>query len=130
MFPKRTRVELDRRKLQSLRLRETNEGNRLTVDADALRLDIAPSASEIEREWLYAREEGDTRPTATPAINPDLALPRETAVDRGVPHAPHEQRTGARVTASGKPERWRNAWQWGGPNRHRKAPAPLHSRPN
>jgi len=53
MFPKRTRVELDRRKLQSLRLRETNDGNRLTVDADALRLDIAPSASEIEREWLY-----------------------------------------------------------------------------
>jgi hypothetical protein len=53
MFPRRTRVELDRRKLQSLRLRETNEGNRLTVDADALRLDIVPSASEIEREWLY-----------------------------------------------------------------------------
>jgi hypothetical protein len=53
MFPKRTRVELDRRNLQSLRLRETNDGNRLTVDADALRLDIAQSASEIEREWLY-----------------------------------------------------------------------------
>jgi len=52
MFPKRTRVELDRRKLQSLRLRETNDGNRLTIDADALRLDIAQSASEIEREWL------------------------------------------------------------------------------
>jgi hypothetical protein len=41
MFPKRTRVELDRRNLQSLRLRETNDGNRLTVDVDALRLDIA-----------------------------------------------------------------------------------------
>lgn len=53
MFPKRTRVELDRRNLQSLRLRETNDGNRLTVDADAVRLDIAHSASEIEREWLY-----------------------------------------------------------------------------
>jgi hypothetical protein len=53
MFPKRTRVELDRRKLQSLRLRETNDGNRLTVDADALRLDIAQSATEVEREWLY-----------------------------------------------------------------------------
>jgi hypothetical protein len=46
-------VELDRRNLQSLRLRETNDGNRLTVDVDALRLDIAHSASEIEREWLY-----------------------------------------------------------------------------
>jgi hypothetical protein len=53
MFPKRTRMELDRQKLQSLRLRETNDGNRLTVDADAVRLDIAQSASEIEREWLY-----------------------------------------------------------------------------
>jgi len=53
MFPKRTRVELDRRNLQSLRLRETNDGNRLTVEVDALRLDIAHSASEIEREWLY-----------------------------------------------------------------------------
>ncbi len=53
MFPKRTRVELDRRNLQSLRLRETNDGNRLTVDADAVRLDIAQSASEMEREWLY-----------------------------------------------------------------------------
>jgi hypothetical protein len=53
MFPKRTRAELDWRKLQSLRLRETNDGNRLTVDADASRLDIARSASEIEREWLY-----------------------------------------------------------------------------
>jgi hypothetical protein len=53
MSPKRTRIELDRRKLQSLRLRETNDGNRLTVDADALCLDIAQSATEIEREWLY-----------------------------------------------------------------------------
>jgi hypothetical protein len=52
-FPKRTRMEIDRRQLQSLRLRETNAGNRLTVDAEALRLDIAQSASEIEREWLY-----------------------------------------------------------------------------
>jgi hypothetical protein len=53
MFPKRTRLELDWRKLQSLRLRETNDGNRLTVDIVGTRLDIAQSASEIEREWLY-----------------------------------------------------------------------------
>jgi hypothetical protein len=53
MHPKRTRVEIDRRQLQSLRLRETNEGNRLTVDADAMRIEIGKSASEIEREWLY-----------------------------------------------------------------------------
>jgi len=53
MFPKRTRAQLDWPKLQSLRLRETDDGNRLTIDADTLRLEIARSASEIEREWLY-----------------------------------------------------------------------------
>jgi hypothetical protein len=51
-FPKRVRVDLDRRQLQSLRLRETDSGNRLTVDADAARIDIAKTASEVEREWL------------------------------------------------------------------------------
>ena len=53
MFPKRLRVELDRQGLQSLRLSGTNVGNRLTVDVDASRLDIAQSASEMERVWLY-----------------------------------------------------------------------------
>ncbi len=51
-FPKRVRVDLDRRQLQSLRLRETESGNRLTIDVDAARLDIASTASEVEREWL------------------------------------------------------------------------------
>jgi hypothetical protein len=51
-FPKRVRAVLDRRELQSLRLRETESGNRLTVDLDAQRLEIASGASEIEREWL------------------------------------------------------------------------------
>jgi hypothetical protein len=51
-FPKRVRVDIDRRQLQSLRLRETESGNRLTIDVDAARLDIAPTASEVEREWL------------------------------------------------------------------------------
>jgi hypothetical protein len=51
-FPKRVRVEIDRRQLQSLRLRETESGNRLTIDVDAQRLEIAPTASEVEREWL------------------------------------------------------------------------------
>jgi hypothetical protein len=53
VFPKRTIVEIDRKGLQTLRLRETNSGNRLTVDANAARLDLAVSGSEIEREWLY-----------------------------------------------------------------------------
>ena len=53
LFSKRLRVELDRRQLQSLRLRDTDSGNRLTIDANAARLDVARSASEVEREWLY-----------------------------------------------------------------------------
>ncbi len=51
-FPKRVKVDLNRRQLQSLRLRETEAGNRLTVDVDAKRIEIALSASEVEREWL------------------------------------------------------------------------------
>jgi hypothetical protein len=53
LFPKRTIVELDRRQLASLRLRETDSSNRLTVDANGSRLILAPTGSEIDREWLY-----------------------------------------------------------------------------
>jgi hypothetical protein len=52
LFPKRTRVELTQKQLQSLRLRETDLGNRLTIDVDAERIDLASGASEVEREWL------------------------------------------------------------------------------
>jgi hypothetical protein len=52
MFPKRLRLELDRSQLQSLRLRETDTGNRLTFDIGSDRIEIAPTASEVEREWL------------------------------------------------------------------------------
>ena len=51
-FPKRVRLELDRSQLQSLRLRETDNGNRLTFDIGSDRIEIAPTASEVEREWL------------------------------------------------------------------------------
>jgi hypothetical protein len=53
MFSKRLRIALDRGQLQSLRLRETEAGNRLTMDANAVRLDVGRSVSEVEREWLY-----------------------------------------------------------------------------
>jgi hypothetical protein len=53
LFPTRTIVELDKRQLVSLRLRETDAGNRLTVDTNASRLDLAATGSEIDREWLY-----------------------------------------------------------------------------
>jgi hypothetical protein len=51
-FPKRVQVELERKQLQSLRLREAESSNRLTLDLDAARLDLASAASEVEREWL------------------------------------------------------------------------------
>jgi hypothetical protein len=52
MFPKRIRIELDRTQLASLRLRETDGGNRLTFDLGSERIDIAPTATEVDREWL------------------------------------------------------------------------------
>jgi hypothetical protein len=51
-FPKRLQADLDRNELQTLRLRETETGNRLTVDVEAQRIEIAAAASEVEREWL------------------------------------------------------------------------------
>jgi hypothetical protein len=51
-FPKRRQADLDRNELQTLRLRETESGNRLTVDVEAQRIEIAASATEVEREWL------------------------------------------------------------------------------
>jgi hypothetical protein len=73
VFPKRIRVELDRRQLQSLRLRETDSGNRLTIDVDAARIEIAPAASEVEREWLarlLAQRYGISQLSAAPAAAP------------------------------------------------------------
>jgi hypothetical protein len=52
-FPKRTIVEIDRKGLQTLRLRDTDSGNRLTADVNATRLELAVNGSEVEREWLY-----------------------------------------------------------------------------
>ena len=51
-FPRRLRADLDRNELQTLRLRETEAGNRLTVDVEGQRIDIAQAAGEVEREWL------------------------------------------------------------------------------
>jgi hypothetical protein len=52
-FPKRTRTELDQRQLASLRLGDTDSGNRLTVDVGVDRIEIARSVGAMEREWLY-----------------------------------------------------------------------------
>ena len=52
-FPKRIRIDVDRHQLQSLRVRGNVCGDwRLTVDVNAGRMDIAPNASGIERDWI------------------------------------------------------------------------------
>ena len=52
LFARRRRADIDRRDLQTLRLRETDRGNRLTIDIGAERVELAVQASEIDREWL------------------------------------------------------------------------------
>lgn len=53
MFPKRKKIEFTYDEIKSLKLRETEAGNRLTIDKGSDRIDIASSATEIEKEWLY-----------------------------------------------------------------------------
>jgi hypothetical protein len=52
LLSRRTRASFDRQQLQTLRLREIETGNRLTIDLGAQRLELASQASEVEREWL------------------------------------------------------------------------------
>jgi hypothetical protein len=52
-WPKRTRRAFTRADLDTLRLRETSDCNRLTVDAGAERYDLAKAGTDVEREWLY-----------------------------------------------------------------------------
>jgi hypothetical protein len=54
LFQKRLRTEFDPIQIQTLKLREFDTGNRLTIDQGNKRLEIAAGASEPEREWLYA----------------------------------------------------------------------------
>ena len=53
LFPKRKIYTLNHNEINSIKLRETGMKNRLTIDKDSTRIDIAKSASEIEREWLF-----------------------------------------------------------------------------
>ena len=53
LFPKRRRLVFGPKELSTLKLRETDAGNRLTIDVGADRIDLASDASEVEREWLF-----------------------------------------------------------------------------
>ena len=52
-FPKRITSRIDSRSLSTLRLREGDAGNRLTVDAGVERIELAKAATDVEREWLF-----------------------------------------------------------------------------
>ena len=53
LFPKRTQRKIDRSQLNSLRLRDGDTRNRLTVDVGAERVELARDATDVEREWLF-----------------------------------------------------------------------------
>ena len=53
LFPKRNKIEVTRQQLESLHLRDTESGNRLTVDIGSRRIELGRAASEIEREWMF-----------------------------------------------------------------------------
>jgi len=52
MFEKRKRIEFSPQEIRTLKLRETGDGNRLTIDHDNDRIDIGTGMTEVERELL------------------------------------------------------------------------------
>lgn len=53
LLAKRKQLTLEPAHLATLKLREFDSGNRITIDYGADRIDLGVSLTEIEREWLY-----------------------------------------------------------------------------
>jgi hypothetical protein len=53
MFEKRKRIEFSPQEISTLKLRDTSDANRLTLDHANERIDIGKGLTEIEREWLF-----------------------------------------------------------------------------
>jgi hypothetical protein len=53
MFEKRKRIEFSPTEIRTLKLRDTDAGNRLTIDCGNDRIDIGRTLTEVEREWLF-----------------------------------------------------------------------------
>lgn len=53
LFQKRIKTAFSPSQLKTLKLREFDTGNRLTIDIGSKRIDLAAGASEPEREWLF-----------------------------------------------------------------------------
>ncbi len=54
MYKKRRRIRFRPAELKTLRIRETGGTHRLTIDHGKERIELAPTLTEVEREWLYA----------------------------------------------------------------------------
>jgi hypothetical protein len=53
LFKKRKKSEFSSEEMNTLKLREYGEGNRLTIDKGNQRIELAIGATELEREWLF-----------------------------------------------------------------------------
>lgn len=53
LFKKRKKEQFSVEEIRTLRLREFENGNRLTLDKGVERIDIGASLTDIEREWLF-----------------------------------------------------------------------------
>ena len=53
MFEKRKRIEFNPQDIRTLTLRDTTDGNRLTLDHANDRIDLGKGLTEVEREWLF-----------------------------------------------------------------------------
>ena len=53
MFKRRVITEFSPQNLQTLKIRDFETGNRLTIDKGAQRYELGTALTEIEREWLY-----------------------------------------------------------------------------
>jgi len=53
LLRKRAQEQFSPSDLRTLKLREFESGNRLTIDKGSERIELGSSLSEIEREWLY-----------------------------------------------------------------------------
>ena len=53
IFEKRRRIEFTSAEVATLTLRDTSEGNGLTLDHATERIGVGRGLTEVEREWLF-----------------------------------------------------------------------------
>lgn len=54
VYKRRKKTEFSQQDLQTLRLRDIDGGNRVTIDKGTDRIDLGAGLSEVEREWLFS----------------------------------------------------------------------------